>query len=225
MWKKKRTKKFTFVSKKAPTWVSSPCCTFECQLIVGQPHFSQRACSVLMFLEDFGCYPIIGLSLLLEVPRLKMRSLQEDSARPHCRHCPVHPPASLPSTSLLALCSISGRNRTWGGIMGSHCSSLDDIMEEDMHHWYTKFMRESPSGLITLFELKTMLEMNGMTDEASSYVDQVFFTFDMDGVRKHLTATPTPDQHLHQNYRIYNICKYLSLFPHICLYAHSYKMP
>jgi len=68
--------------------------------------------------------------------------------------------------------------------MGAYNSNLDDIME-DMHHWYTKFMKESPSGLITLFELKTMLEMNGMTDEASSYVDQVFFTFDMDGVRKH----------------------------------------
>ncbi|XP_056297245.1 guanylyl cyclase-activating protein 3 [Pseudoliparis swirei] len=64
--------------------------------------------------------------------------------------------------------------------MGAYNSNLDDIME-DMHHWYTKFMKESPSGLITLFELKTMLEMNGMTDEASSYVDQVFFTFDMDG--------------------------------------------
>lgn len=67
--------------------------------------------------------------------------------------------------------------------MGTHCSSLDDILEEDMHHWYTKFMRESPSGLITLFELKTMLEMNGMTEEANSYVDQVFYTFDMDGVK------------------------------------------
>lgn len=67
--------------------------------------------------------------------------------------------------------------------MGTHCSSLDEILEEDMHHWYTKFMRESPSGLITLFELKTMLEMNGMTEEASSYVDQVFYTFDMDGVK------------------------------------------
>ncbi|XP_077396732.1 guanylyl cyclase-activating protein 3 [Festucalex cinctus] len=65
--------------------------------------------------------------------------------------------------------------------MGAHNSNLDDILEEDMHHWYTKFMKESPSGLITLFELKTMLEMNGMTEEANSYVDQVFFTFDMDG--------------------------------------------
>uniref|UniRef100_A0A4W5L242 Guanylate cyclase activator 1C n=1 Tax=Hucho hucho TaxID=62062 RepID=A0A4W5L242_9TELE len=60
-------------------------------------------------------------------------------------------------------------------------SNLDDILAEDMHHWYNKFMKESPSGLITLFELKTMLEMQGMSEEASSYVDQVFFTFDMDG--------------------------------------------
>lgn len=67
--------------------------------------------------------------------------------------------------------------------MGTNFSSLDDILEEDMHYWYTKFMKESPSGVITLFELKTMLDMTGMTEEASSYVDQVFFTFDMDGVR------------------------------------------
>ncbi|XP_061916857.1 guanylyl cyclase-activating protein 1-like isoform X1 [Entelurus aequoreus] len=65
--------------------------------------------------------------------------------------------------------------------MGAHGSNLEDILEEDMHHWYTKFMKESPSGLITLFELKTMLDMTGMTQEASGYVDQVFFTFDMDG--------------------------------------------
>uniref|UniRef100_A0A673WBY8 Guanylate cyclase activator 1C n=1 Tax=Salmo trutta TaxID=8032 RepID=A0A673WBY8_SALTR len=65
--------------------------------------------------------------------------------------------------------------------MGAYESNLDDILAEDMHHWYNKFMKESPSGLITLFELKTMLEMQGMTEEASSYVDQVFFTFDMDG--------------------------------------------
>lgn len=67
--------------------------------------------------------------------------------------------------------------------MGAQCSTLDEILEEDMHHWYAKFMRESPSGLITLFELKMMLEMTGMTEEASSYVDQVFYTFDMDGVK------------------------------------------
>lgn len=71
--------------------------------------------------------------------------------------------------------------------MGAHGSSLDEVLAEDMHHWYNKFMRESPSGLITLFELKTMLQMQGMTEEASSYVDQVFFTFDMDGVRENFS--------------------------------------
>lgn len=68
--------------------------------------------------------------------------------------------------------------------MGNHGSSLDEILAEDMHHWYNKFMRESPSGLITLFELKAILNLKGMNENANSYVDQVFFTFDMDGVRK-----------------------------------------
>lgn len=78
--------------------------------------------------------------------------------------------------------------------MGNHGSNLDDILAEDMHHWYNKFMRESPSGLITLFELKAILGLKGMTENANSYVDQVFFTFDMDGVR----FTPTHTQtHLH----------------------------
>ncbi|KAK6316539.1 hypothetical protein J4Q44_G00119390 [Coregonus suidteri] len=65
--------------------------------------------------------------------------------------------------------------------MGNHGSNLDDILAEDMHHWYNKFMKESPSGLITLFELKGMLGLRGMNENATSYVDQVFFTFDMDG--------------------------------------------
>ena len=66
--------------------------------------------------------------------------------------------------------------------MGNHGSNLDDILAEDMHHWYNMFMRESPSGLITLFELKAILGLRGMTENANSYVDQVFITFDMDGV-------------------------------------------
>ncbi|KTG47709.1 hypothetical protein cypCar_00001608 [Cyprinus carpio] len=65
--------------------------------------------------------------------------------------------------------------------MGNTHASLDDILAEDMHHWYNKFMRESPSGLITLFELKSILGLQGMNEDANSYVDQVFFTFDMDG--------------------------------------------
>lgn len=66
--------------------------------------------------------------------------------------------------------------------MGNHGSNMDDILAEDMHHWYNKFMKESPSGLITLFELKAILNLKGITESANSYVEQVFFTFDMDGV-------------------------------------------
>ncbi|XP_053703749.1 guanylate cyclase activator 1d [Synchiropus splendidus] len=65
--------------------------------------------------------------------------------------------------------------------MGNYGSNLDDILAQDMHQWYNKFMRESPSGLITLFELKSILDLKGLTQDANSYVDQVFFTFDMDG--------------------------------------------
>lgn len=67
--------------------------------------------------------------------------------------------------------------------MGNRHVTLDDILAEDMHHWYNKFMKESPSGLITLFELKSMLRLQGMPEDANGYVDQVFYTFDMDGVR------------------------------------------
>lgn len=87
--------------------------------------------------------------------------------------------------------------------MGNHGSNLDDILAEDMHHWYNKFMRESPSGLITLFELKTILNLRGMSENANSYVDQVFFTFDMDGVR----FTPT---HI-KTVRFCKVCLLVSL--------------
>uniref|UniRef100_A0A3P8XWR4 Uncharacterized protein n=1 Tax=Esox lucius TaxID=8010 RepID=A0A3P8XWR4_ESOLU len=74
--------------------------------------------------------------------------------------------------------------------MGNHGSSLDYILAEDMHYWYNRFMKESLSELITLFELKGMLGLQGMNEKAASYVDQVFFTFDMDGVSLFLLCTP-----------------------------------
>lgn len=83
--------------------------------------------------------------------------------------------------------------------MGNHGSNLDDILAEDMHHWYNKFMRESPSGLITLFELKAILNLKGMSENANSYVDQVFFTFDMDGVHTHTHARERTHTHTFQN--------------------------
>uniref|UniRef100_A0A8C4RQF5 Guanylate cyclase activator 1C n=1 Tax=Erpetoichthys calabaricus TaxID=27687 RepID=A0A8C4RQF5_ERPCA len=63
--------------------------------------------------------------------------------------------------------------------MGINRSSVMDIDSVDIHHWYNKFMRESPSGLLTLYELKAILGLQGMNDEANGYIEQVFATFDM----------------------------------------------
>lgn len=82
--------------------------------------------------------------------------------------------------------------------MGNNHATLDDILAEDMHHWYNKFMKESPSGLITLFELKSILGLQGMPEDANGYVDQVFYTFDMDGVR---TEYEKPIMYHHINCR------------------------
>ncbi|XP_028840402.1 guanylate cyclase activator 1d isoform X1 [Denticeps clupeoides] len=85
------------------------------------------------------------------------------------------------SVVVWAAVRIRSRKTDVSSIMGNAHASLDDILAEDMHHWYNKFMRESPSGQITLFELKSILGLQGMNEDANSYVDQVFLTFDMDG--------------------------------------------
>lgn len=131
-----------------------------------------RACAIIQ-LKGYLCFWLSQGKIRWSLPEEELSSPCGLRA-----HAPLRSPLSS-ATDFSEGC----RRRASAGRMGTHSSSLDDILEEDMHHWYTKFMRESPSGLITLFELKTMLEMNGMTEEASSYVDQVFFTFDMDGVR------------------------------------------
>ncbi|KAM6310396.1 guanylyl cyclase-activating protein 3 [Aegotheles albertisi] len=58
--------------------------------------------------------------------------------------------------------------------------SADDINAMEMHHWYTKFMKECPSGRLCVHEFKHVLDLNGLTPEANSYVEQLFDTFDMD---------------------------------------------
>nr|XP_010298819.1 PREDICTED: guanylyl cyclase-activating protein 1-like [Balearica regulorum gibbericeps] len=57
--------------------------------------------------------------------------------------------------------------------------SADDINAMEIHHWYTKFMKECPSGQLCLHEFKHVLDLHGLTPEANSYVEQVFHTFDM----------------------------------------------
>lgn len=64
--------------------------------------------------------------------------------------------------------------------------SADDINAMEIHHWYTKFMKECPSGQLCLHEFKHVLDLHGLTPEANSYVEQVFHTFDMNKVRIHL---------------------------------------
>lgn len=63
--------------------------------------------------------------------------------------------------------------------------SADDINAMEIHHWYTKFMKECPSGQLCLHEFKHVLDLHGLTPEANNYVEQVFHTFDMNKVRTH----------------------------------------
>ncbi|XP_019384144.1 PREDICTED: guanylyl cyclase-activating protein 3 [Crocodylus porosus] len=57
--------------------------------------------------------------------------------------------------------------------------SADDITALEIHQWYKRFMRECPSGMLSLHEFKALLGLQGMDREANMYVEQVFSTFDM----------------------------------------------
>ncbi|CAH2221357.1 guanylyl cyclase-activating 3 [Pelobates cultripes] len=63
--------------------------------------------------------------------------------------------------------------------MGATNSTADDINAMEIHHWYKKFMRECPSGQLSLHEFKGLLGLQGMNPEANIYIDKVFGTFDM----------------------------------------------
>ncbi|XP_078512229.1 guanylyl cyclase-activating protein 3 [Lissotriton helveticus] len=63
--------------------------------------------------------------------------------------------------------------------MGARNSSADDGTAMEIHLWYKKFMKECPSGQLSLHEFKTLLGLQGMNPEANKYTDQVFNTFDM----------------------------------------------
>ncbi|KAM4048008.1 guanylyl cyclase-activating protein 3 [Anomaloglossus baeobatrachus] len=63
--------------------------------------------------------------------------------------------------------------------MGATSSTADDINAMEIHHWYGKFMRECPSGQLSLHEFKGLLGLQGMNPEANRYIEQVFSTFDM----------------------------------------------
>ncbi|KAJ6662688.1 hypothetical protein lerEdw1_011328 [Lerista edwardsae] len=66
-----------------------------------------------------------------------------------------------------------------GSNQSSSQSSSEDDLIQDTHHWYTKFMKECPSGQLSLHEFKALLGLHGMNPQANHYVEQVFNTFDL----------------------------------------------
>ncbi|XP_042298877.1 guanylyl cyclase-activating protein 3-like [Sceloporus undulatus] len=64
--------------------------------------------------------------------------------------------------------------------MGNNQSVFGDkITDQDTHQLYTKFMKECPSGQLSLHEFKTLLGLRDLNSEADQYVNQVFNTFDL----------------------------------------------
>lgn len=74
---------------------------------------------------------------------------------------------------VLAVCYAMGANES---------APAEDILTQDAHHWYTKFMKECPSGQLSLHEFKALLGLTGLSPQANHYVDQVFNTFDLNKV-------------------------------------------
>ncbi|XP_033888036.1 guanylyl cyclase-activating protein 1-like [Acipenser ruthenus] len=58
-------------------------------------------------------------------------------------------------------------------------SAIDDMQAVEIHHWYKKFMKECPSGQLTLHEFKQFFGLRGLDPEADAYIEQMFRTFDM----------------------------------------------
>uniref|UniRef100_A0A8D0HVF3 Guanylate cyclase activator 1C n=1 Tax=Sphenodon punctatus TaxID=8508 RepID=A0A8D0HVF3_SPHPU len=63
--------------------------------------------------------------------------------------------------------------------MGATQSAADDFNPAEVHQWYTKFMKECPSGQLSLHEFKKLLNLQDLTSEADMHVDRVFNTFDL----------------------------------------------
>uniref|UniRef100_A0A803SKZ0 Guanylate cyclase activator 1C n=1 Tax=Anolis carolinensis TaxID=28377 RepID=A0A803SKZ0_ANOCA len=64
--------------------------------------------------------------------------------------------------------------------MGGSQSLLGDVVsDQDAHYLYTKFMKECPSGQLSLHEFKALLGLRELNPEANHYVHQVFNTFDL----------------------------------------------
>ncbi|XP_020662020.2 guanylyl cyclase-activating protein 3 isoform X3 [Pogona vitticeps] len=56
--------------------------------------------------------------------------------------------------------------------------SKEDFDTLDNGQWYAKFMKECPSGQLSVFECKKMLGLANASAEANSHVEKVFNIFD-----------------------------------------------
>ncbi|XP_034971774.1 guanylyl cyclase-activating protein 3 [Zootoca vivipara] len=56
--------------------------------------------------------------------------------------------------------------------------SIEEIVAMENHHWYAKFMKECPSGQLSMYECKKLLGLDNPTDQANTYVETVFNIFD-----------------------------------------------
>ncbi|KAJ8391097.1 hypothetical protein AAFF_G00097180 [Aldrovandia affinis] len=57
--------------------------------------------------------------------------------------------------------------------------SINLLQAVEMHLWYKKFMMECPSGQLTLHEFKQFFGLRGLNPEANAYIEEMFYTFDM----------------------------------------------
>ncbi|KFW78428.1 Guanylyl cyclase-activating protein 3 [Manacus vitellinus] len=62
--------------------------------------------------------------------------------------------------------------------MGSQESIPKDAPAQ-MHHYYSKFMRECPSGMLSLHEFKRLLDIPGTDPQVDLYIKRVFDIFDL----------------------------------------------
>ncbi|XP_074672921.1 guanylyl cyclase-activating protein 3 isoform X2 [Strix aluco] len=63
--------------------------------------------------------------------------------------------------------------------MGAKESLTGDGPAPEMHHYYSKFMRECPSGQLSLHEFKKLLDLQGLDPQGDMYIKRVFDIFDL----------------------------------------------
>lgn len=66
--------------------------------------------------------------------------------------------------------------------MGAN-ESMQEMTAMENYQWYAKFMKECPSGQLTMYECKKILGLENSTTLANNYVAKVFNIFDTNKVR------------------------------------------